>query len=181
MKIVEFAKIIGKLKRTKRTGWKIYKVPNSESVAEHSLRVAILSMILAKKFKLNQEKVLKMALVHDVGEAFVGDIVKTKGGKAVPNIEAIKQNEENAIREIFSLIDGDEFIKIYQEYEEMKSPESLFVKQIDRLEFMIQALEYEDSHPLKFPKEFSDWSSSIIKSKYLKKILNYIESQRTKK
>lgn len=181
MKIIDFAKYIGKLKQTKRIGWKNFKVPESESVAEHSFRVAVLAMVLAPKFKLDVEKVVKMAIVHDVGEAIVGDIVKQYGEKMIPNIKQIRKNEEKALKKIFSLINGTEYIKLYQEYEGMKTKESLFVKQIDRLEFMMQALEFEKTYKMKFPAEISKWVSSMIKDKSLKKILNEIETLRKKK
>ena len=180
MKILEFAKTVGKLKRTKRIGWKLFNIPQSESVAEHSFRVAILAMVLAPKFKLNQEKVTKMALIHDVGEAIVGDIIKYRGDKPHPSIQEIRQKEKEAIEKIFSIIDGQEYIKLYQEYEAMKTREAKFVKQIDRLEFMIQALEYEKKHKIKFPKEFSDWSSMVMSEPKLKKILQKIENLRKK-
>jgi len=180
MKILEFAKDIGKLKRTKRIGWVNYNVPSSESVAEHSFRVAMLAMVLAPSFKVNQNKAVKMALVHDVGEAVVGDIVKQFGKKKHPDIKNIKKREEDAFIKIFSTIDGKEYIKLYKEYETMRTKEARFVKQIDRLEFMIQAQEYEKEHRVTFPVEFYEWSSIIMKDKRLKKLLEEIESLRKK-
>ena len=122
-----------------------------------------------------------MALIHDIGEAIVGDVVKQWGKKLIPNIKQIRKNEADAFKKIFSLIDGEEYIALFEEYEEMKTPESVFVKQIDRLEFIIQALEYEKAHKMKFPRDISVWVSSIITNKRLKQILAHVEKLRRKK
>ena len=181
MKILEFAKLIGNLKKTKRAGWTVHKIPHSESVAEHCFRTIVLALVLSKNLKLDHEKVVKTAIIHDIGEALVGDIIKHLGKKTVVNLAQVQKNEEDAIKKIFSLIDGAEYIKLYQEYEEMKTKEARFVRQIDRLEFLIQALEYEQEHKIKLPKVYSDWVNMVMKDKSLKKIVDQIEKLRRKK
>ncbi len=181
MKILEFAQIVGKLKRLKRTGWVKRKIPDPESVAEHSFRVAVLAMVLADKIGVDKDKVTKMALIHDLGEAIIGDIITYQGRKYLPILQEKKRKEMQAIKEIFSLIDGHEYVRLFEEYEEMKTKESQFVKQIDRLEFAIQTLEYEKQHKIKFPKEYSEWVNTMIKYNELRKIVNEIENLRNKK
>lgn len=66
-KIQEVNKVV-KCKRLKRTGWVKSQIPDPETVAEHSFRVSLLAMILAPQFKVDQTKVTKMALIHDLGE-----------------------------------------------------------------------------------------------------------------
>ena len=72
---VAFARLIGKLKTTPRTGWVRRGVPRYESVADHSWRVAALGLLLMHRDDLQiTQKLLPMALLHDIGEAVVGDI-----------------------------------------------------------------------------------------------------------
>ena len=83
MSLIKFLKIVGKLKKVKRTGWLVAGIKNPESVAEHSYRLAVLSMVLGKKFNLNTEKLIKMSLIHDLAEGEVGDLVLERGQKQV--------------------------------------------------------------------------------------------------
>ncbi len=64
--LIKFAKIVGKLKRLKRTGWVKNNIIDPESVAEHSFRLAVLTMVLAPKVGVDQLKTTKMALIHDL-------------------------------------------------------------------------------------------------------------------
>ena len=61
---------VGKLKRKNRRGWQVHQIKNSESTAEHIFRVAIIAWILGEKKRLNLEKVIKMALIHDLCEIY---------------------------------------------------------------------------------------------------------------
>ena len=74
MPLIDFFHEIGSLKDLKRTGWLMRKVSNPESVADHSFRTAVMALILAPRLKLNTEKCLKMAVLHDLAEARIGDI-----------------------------------------------------------------------------------------------------------
>ena len=72
---IDFFIEAGKLKKQKRSGWVLREVKNPETIAEHSFRVAIMGWLLAnKKRGLNIEKIIKMALIHDIGEIYAGDI-----------------------------------------------------------------------------------------------------------
>ena len=75
MKISTFARLSGMVKNVKRTGWLRYLPPeNVESVADHSCRIAMLTMALRNvSEKIDQTKCMEMALIHDIGEGLVGD------------------------------------------------------------------------------------------------------------
>lgn len=177
MNILRFAQIVGKLKRLRRTGWVVYKVEDPETVAEHSFRLAILTMVLALKLGVDQERAVKMALVHDIGEAEIGDIIVTDGLQILHDpIDKIKK-ERKAISNIFSLIDGKEYIRLFEEYEENKTPEARLVKQLDKLEMGIQALEYELEQNKNLESFFENVRAHIT-DEYLDKILHKIEKSR---
>jgi len=144
MGLINFAKYVGKLKRVKRTGWLVAGIKNPESVAEHSFRLAILCMILGDRLKLNTEKFIKMALTHDLTESVVGDLVLERGRKRVMSLKKKFKLESDAVEKIFSEIENSqEYIKLWREFQEQKTPEAQLLKQLDKFEMVIQALEYE--------------------------------------
>ncbi|CAO3685147.1 unnamed protein product [Umbelopsis vinacea] len=94
---------------------------------------------------LDREKCIKMAIVHDLAEAVVGDITPHAG---VSKEEKYRQ-ERNAIESYQKLL-GDqtvarEIAQLWQEYEDASTPEALLVKDLDKFEMIVQALEYEKS------------------------------------
>ena len=131
------------LKHLFRQGWiqRGISADNCETVAEHTFGNGMLCLMLASRFpELDMLRVLQMALIHDVGEAYVGDITPTD--QVAP--EDKKAMEADAMEKIFGkLPGGEELIQIWKEYEAQESQEARFVKQIDRLEFAFQASVYE--------------------------------------
>jgi len=73
--LIKFFIEVGKLKGSPRQGWVIRGIKNPESIAEHTFRVAVMAWVLAdrKNKKLNLEKIIKMALIHDLCEVYAGD------------------------------------------------------------------------------------------------------------
>lgn len=162
--MINFLKIVGRLKKVKRTGWVVAGIKNPESVAEHSYRLAVFCMVLAKKFNLNTEKLIKMALIHDLAEGEVGDLVLERGQKQTMSPNRKLRLEKDALERIFGELDEkDQFLALWQEIQELKTPEARILKQLDKLEMVVQALEYEKETSPKNLDEF--W---INARKYLK-------------
>lgn len=113
-RLIEFLKIVGKLKSLKRAGWVKSRIRSPETVAEHSFRTAVMAMILAPQLGIDQLKSMKMAIIHDIGEANIGDIITMIGRKIVFDPKLKLAVERKAIENIFSLIDGKEYIKLYK-------------------------------------------------------------------
>ncbi len=131
------------LKQLYRQGWLRRGVPpqRCESIAEHSFGVALLALWLAADQPgLDAARVLRMALIHDIGEVYAGDIIPSDGVS-----EAEKHRlEAEAVRRILSwLPDGQVYLELWDEFEAGASPEARFVRQIDRLEMGLQAAVYQ--------------------------------------
>ena len=138
-----------KLKEVERSGWKT-KLPinNPESVAEHTLTMIVLAMIIAEYNNYPSAKIIKMikmTLIHDLGESIIGDYV--------PNaikIEKKKQLEDNAINNIISKIPWvaikSNYIKLWLEFSESKTGTSRLIHLIDKLEMAIQANYYLENN-----------------------------------
>ena len=179
MSFINFARYVGKLKKVKRTGWIAAGVKRAESVAEHSFRTAFLTMILSKKSGLDQSKLLKMAIVHDLAEALTGDLVMEKGKKKVRSRKERTKLDEEALKEIFAEIDnGQEYFTLWQEANERQTKEAKFLKQVDKLEMLIQALEYEgETKPGKLD-EFWENTEMHLEDKEFKKFFQELVEER---
>lgn len=107
-----------------------------ESVAEHSWMTSLMVFFMQDEFKeADMNKVMKMCIIHDLGEAFTGDIptfLKTKDHE--------KKEEELLNNWIKSLPENyiKEMTELYQEMSELKTLEAKIFKAIDKLEALIQ-------------------------------------------
>ena len=107
-----------------------------ESVAEHSWRMALMAYFLKNEFpEADMDKVIRMCLIHDLGEAFTGDI---------PTFNKTKEDEdtEEALlgRWVFSLPEklSQDMLALYAEMNERKTIEAKIYKALDGLEAVIQ-------------------------------------------
>jgi putative hydrolase of HD superfamily len=97
-------------------------------------------------------------------------------------VQSKKKKEREAINKIFLSLskEGDEYTKLFDEFEEDKTTEARFVKQLDKLEMAIQVYEYESKHGLDL-EEFYTTARTKIKDKKLVAILNELEKMRSKR
>lgn len=132
------------LKHLYRQGWLRAGISplQCESVAEHSFGVALLCLFLADSYfpEADASKVVRLALLHDLGEARAGDITPHDG----VSHEDKYQRERAAMQHILSgLPRATEYLALWEEYEQGSSFEARLVRQVDRLEMGLQATVYE--------------------------------------
>jgi len=132
------------LKQLYRQGWLRRGVPaeRCESVAEHCFGVATLALLLADAHfpDLDRDKLLRMALLHEFGEIYAGDLTPSDG---VPVDEKQRREMDSVNRVLGALAGGRQYVEACREYAEGKSAESRFLREVDRLEMGLQALVYE--------------------------------------
>lgn len=143
--LLRFGLVAGLLKRQSRTGWVLKGVEGAESVADHSYRMALLGLVLAPRAGLNVSKVVFMALVHDLAEALVGDITP-EDGISKEDKQSMEHESMSKICELLSGPEKEQMTSLFTEYEERKSNESKFVKDLDILDMVMNACEYESMH-----------------------------------
>ena len=133
----------GRLKRVKRAGWVQRGVREVESVADHSFRVALFALFIARARDdgTDADKCVRMALVHDLAECVVGDITPNDG----VSDEEKREREGEAMRALTAACGGvgDEVRALWEEYEAGETKEAKLVKDADKLEMVMQASEYE--------------------------------------
>lgn len=133
------------LKNLYRQGWLIRIIGTDsenrvESVADHSWAVTMLCMAIIQKYNLNLnlEKCMMLSLVHELGEVYAGDFIPNQVSK-----EEKHKLEEEAVNKLLSEATFDNNFKtLWLEFENLLSEEAIFVKQVDKLEPVLQALAY---------------------------------------
>lgn len=111
-----------------------------ESVADHSWAVTMLAMTIIEKYKLELsiEKCMKLALIHELGEIYAGDFIPNQITK-----EEKHKKEEMAVDNLLDSVDFEnDFKGLWLEYENNESKEADFIKQVDKLECILQAGSY---------------------------------------
>jgi len=135
---VAFIREIDKLKYIQRKT-KLFNSNRNENDAEHSWHLALMTLVLAghSDKPIDVLKVLKMVLIHDIVEIDAGDTFIYDTQKNHTNTE----QETIAAQRIFGLLpkeQADEFIAIWQEFEEGITDEAKFAKAMDRFEPLLQ-------------------------------------------
>ena len=170
-----FQKVL-ELKNVPRQGWKEkLGINDPESVAEHSYSTTVISMILSDLEGLNSEKIIRMALLHDLAESVIGDITPdhiTKNEKIRKENLAMKQ----ILKKLPSKI-AEPYFEIWNEYQKNTSQEANLIHDIDKLEMALQAKFYQDKGISKEKLQtFFNTAKKEIKNKNLRNILsNFME------
>jgi len=138
IKQVAFIKEIDKLKYIQRKT-KLFNSDRHENDAEHSWHLAMMTIVLAEHSdqKIDILKVVKMVLIHDIVEIDAGDTFIYDSTKNHTNTE----EEFIAAKRIFGLLrpaQAEEFIAIWQEFEDGLTNEAKFAKAMDKFEPLLQ-------------------------------------------
>ncbi|KAL5773017.1 hypothetical protein ACOSP7_012633 [Xanthoceras sorbifolium] len=140
---IDFLSLCHRLKTTKRAGWIRRDVKDPESISDHMYRMGLMGLVMADVPGVDRDKCIKMAIVHDIAEAIVGDITPTDG---ISKAEKSRRERE-ALDHMCKLLGGEarakEIDELWTEYEENSTPEAKIVKDFDKVEMILQALEYE--------------------------------------
>jgi putative hydrolase of HD superfamily len=138
--LARFAYELGHLKQSARTGWWMVGVSHPESVAEHTLRTALLGFVLAEMEGADAARTAVLCLFHDVAETRTGDIPRM--GKeyvqAAPAVNVTADQVRDLPEEAAAAVAG-----AVDEYEAQASIEARLAHDADRLECLVQAREYQ--------------------------------------
>ncbi|HEU0113507.1 MAG TPA: HD domain-containing protein, partial [Thermomicrobiales bacterium] len=175
--LARFLEYVGRLKSLPRTGWRDRGVPapDVESVADHTLRVALLAWLTAEQAAqrgepLDPNRVLQLALVHDLAEALAGDIppydpallppaddaaarrafLDRRHRRAPARDAAKRAAEARALAAMTAGLPADLRRLVadrWQEATDRASREARWVKQCDLLETWLQSREYLAASP----------------------------------
>jgi putative hydrolase of HD superfamily len=185
--LARFLHRVGQLKHVPRTGWLDRGVPAAatESVADHTFRLALLAWLAAAdEPRLDRERVLKLALLHDLAEAVTGDLppydpaalvdaddahraallnqrLIRGGARATAKRAAEAAAMADLLADLPTALAG-ELGSLWRELEEGTSPEARFVKQADKLETYLQSREYLADDPTRPMASFAAEVAEVI-------------------
>ena len=172
-----FVQFAAKLKSVPRTGWLDRGLDSLrvESVADHSFGVALLAWVCALQrhaegAAIDPERVLKLAIIHDLAEAETGDstpydraaipsehnpaarraFLETRHSRDSGRRAAKRADEDAVMRTLLAALPGamrSTLGEFWDELHQGESPEARFVKQVDRLETFLQSRFYLDTDP----------------------------------
>jgi len=178
-KLIEFLSIIEKLKCNTRHSWT--SSGRRESVAEHCWRLAVTALLVAGEFaEVNIEKVVKMCLIHDFGEAVTGDI---------PSFNKTREDEEKEDSAVLALLEmlpddiAGEFAGLFSEISELHTPESKLFKALDNLEAVLSHNEAPINTwlPLEYSENLIYGAENTAYSEYLSKLREELKKDSVKK
>lgn len=132
--VLKFLHVIEKLKCNTRHSWT--SSGRRESVAEHSFRLAVLWLLVEEEFPdVDREKILRMCLIHDFGEAVCGD---------VPSFEKTEKDEQceaRAVDDMLSILSEakkEEFSALFAEMRALETREAKIWRALDMMEAAAQ-------------------------------------------
>jgi putative hydrolase of HD superfamily len=132
---------VGTLKNQRRTGWWMAGIRDPESVAEHSWRTSLIASVIASMEGADPARASLIATWHDTGESRSGDVNhlgrKYIDGAADPRAIAADQTK-GMPAPLAELVQG-----AIAEYEAQESTEAVCAKDADKLECLIQGVEYK--------------------------------------
>ena len=133
-RLLEVLNLAERLKDTTRHCYT--RLGRQESVAEHSWMMTLMAFFLREEFpEADMDKVLRMCIIHDLGEAFTGDI---------PTFEKTAADEDKEVSALMDWVGGfpeaqrREFSALFSEMEKLETREARLYKAIDKIEAVIQ-------------------------------------------
>ena len=148
-----------------------------ESVAEHSWRVSLMAMLLTGEFpEADMNKVIRMCLIHDLGEAFTGDI---------PTFEKNEEDERTEAAllrqwaEALPAPYNTELPALFDEMDALQTEEARIYKALDNLEAVIQHDEADIATwlPLEYDLQLRYGADKVRFSAYLRQLKAQIDAE----
>jgi len=199
--LLEFFIDVGELKRKCRRGWQVHQIKNSESTAEHIFRMTIIAWILGRKKNLNLERIIKMALVHDLCEIYALDLtpydpllpknkkkimeVLKKWPEFTPALKIKKHKdkykaESQALNKVIAKLPTDlksEIKNLWLDFEKGLTKEGRFVKQVDKVENLLQGIEYWKKYGRIQYRLWFRWIKEILDDPVLLEFVKVLENK----
>jgi putative hydrolases of HD superfamily len=134
--ILEFLRTAERLKTVTRSGWT--SSGERESVAEHTWRLCLMAMLLYGQTPgLDLARLLKMCVIHDLGEALHGDVPAPAQAGGTPKADQERADLVALIEPLPTALKG-EILELWDDYEAASSPEGRLAKGLDKLETILQ-------------------------------------------
>jgi putative hydrolase of HD superfamily len=181
---IPFFHMLERLKTTKREGWRRFGLNHGESISDHMYRMALITLLCPASLssKLDLARCTRMALVHDMAEALVGDITPmdnvVKSEKSRREAETMDYICDGLLGKVGGGLQAEEIKAVWWEYENDETLEAHFVHDVDKMELLLQMVEYERSaegrldlgefsrvaERVKLP-EVKEWAAEVLRER----------------
>ncbi len=167
-RVLNFFKEIHPLDRVPRAGYLLRGVPCPETVSSHCHFLSLLALLVVEQYpgRWNVEKVLAMAILHDLAEAKMMDMpMPISQGYFTSEKTEAEQAVFDKLMEGFS----DKFRVLHREFHEVSSPEAKLVRGLDKVQMMLKVVNYEREKRgdltefWENPKNFNDYGIDITR------------------
>lgn len=149
--VLQFLRDAEQLKNVYRTAWTSDGQP--ESTAAHTWRLCLSALVFAKYFpEVNAERLLKLCIVHDLGEAIGGDIPAIHQDASAPKAEQERRDLITLLQPLPPTI-REEIVAFWDEYEAATTPEAKVAKALDKVETIMQ--HNQGTNPPNFDYDFN--------------------------
>lgn len=176
---LDFLKVAEKLKCNTRHSYT--SSGRHESVAEHSWRLTMMAYFMQDEFpEADIDKVIKMCMFHDMGEAITGDI------PAFEKTSADSDHENNVLDELLDTLPEPyrtDLKELFAEMETLETLEAKIYKALDKLEALIQHNEADLSTwiPLEYDLQMTYGTEECSFSEYMKNLRDMVREDSRKK
>jgi putative hydrolases of HD superfamily len=158
--ILEFLREAERLKNVLRTSWT--SGGQQESTASHTWRLCLMALVLADDFPdIDTGRLLKLCIVHDLGEAIHGDIPAIHQDVNAPKADRERADLLTLVAPLPAAIQQT-LVALWDEYEGAASPEAKIAKALDKLETIMQhnqganPPDFDYAFNLEYGKKFTD-------------------------
>lgn len=167
-KFLDLMHLAENLKNNTRHSWT--STGRRESVAEHSWRLTVMAYFVKDEFpEADIDRVIRMCMFHDMGEAFTGDI------PAFEKKESHERAERRCVEDWVSSLPEpyrEDLRALYGEMEEQRTLEAKIFKALDKMEALISHNEADISTwlPLEYELNLTYGEAQVQFSEYMKKL-----------
>lgn len=174
--LLKFYTNINKIKHIERKGWKKLKKGTKDTIASHSFGSSMIAWLLAKKENVDENKLIKMLLVHDLIMGYVKDYTPTE--KEYVNKKKIENNNLKRMLKDIPIEIRKEIKELFEEFQEEKTKEAILAKECDKLDTILQSTYYSNS---KTVSNFLNSYKHYFKNKHSLKIFKQLNNRFVKK
>lgn len=192
-----------RLKEIPRTGWVLMRLEKPETIADHIFRVAFENWLLGRKKNLNVARLIQISLAHDLCEVYAGDKtpffywdglkreikeeekillrgVRLSQKEKIERSKKKFENEKNSLLKLLSFLNSkkkNEIFSRWLDFEKRISKEGNFAKQVDRIETLLQAIEYFGPDEIKGGTSWWELTEEIVDDPFLLEFLKTIQKK----
>ncbi|KAH6714415.1 hypothetical protein BKA61DRAFT_643367 [Leptodontidium sp. MPI-SDFR-AT-0119] len=154
---VPFFHMLERLETAKREGWRRYAIPHGESISDHMYRMSLITMFAPQSILENQYPTL-----HEDGPHITPMDGVTKHEKNRREEATMDYFTSSLLGKVNGGITGKDIYDIWREYEDGETLESEFIQDVDKIELVLQMVDYERVHEHKLDLGDFSWVSSRI-------------------